>query len=266
MNLSVSLIRIRAVIHRHWIVLRRSPHRWFEISFWPIMDVLLWGSLGTFVARQDATLRASVPYLLAGIMLFWTFTQAQFSIALGVNEETWTRNILNVLTTPVNEIEYILGIALFGALKLVLCLLSLTAATAIFFGFNLSAVGWSVIPIAGLLILNGWALGMMVVGLVLRFGQSAEILIWGFNYVLMAVSGVFFPANSLPPGIRNFAQVLPTTKGFAALRKVLDGQSLPWGTLAGSLLGSIVFFIASVLFASWLLSVFRRRGFVTRYS
>jgi ABC-2 type transport system permease protein len=263
----MNAVRIRAVMRRHWIVLRRSPHRWFEISFWPLMDVLLWGSLGAFVAKSaQATTRAGTPYLLAGLMLFWTFTQAQFSIALGVNEETWTRNLLNVLTTPVTELEYIVGIALFGVLKLALCLATLTVSTIIFFGFDLSKVGWSVIPIAALLVVNGWALAMLVVGLVLRFGQSAEILIWGLNYVLLAFSGVFFPAGSLPRGLRHVAEVLPTTKAFAALRAVLDGRGLSWATLGGSAIGSAMALIGGITVASWLLRVFRRRGFVTRYS
>jgi ABC-2 type transport system permease protein len=262
----MSVVRLRAVIHRHWIVLRRAPHRWFEISFWPVMDVLLWGSLGAFVAQENDSSRAATPYLLAGMVMFWTFTQAQFAIALGVNEETWTRNILNVLTTPVRELEYVVGIAAFGMLKLVLCLLTLTATTIAFFGFDLSSVGWGVIPIMVLLVINGWALAMFTVGLVLRFGQSAEILIWGLNYAVMAFSGVFFPADALPDGLRSVASVFPTTKAFAALRTLLDGDPLPWGTLAGALVGSVVFFAAGILFASWLLRMFRRRGFVTRYS
>jgi ABC-2 type transport system permease protein len=262
----MSAIRIRAVMRRHWIVLRRAPHRWFEISFWPVMDVLLWGSLGAFVSQETPDSRAATPYLLAGIVLFWTFTQAQFSIALGVNEETWTRNILNVLTTPVREFEYVVAIALFGLLKLVLCLATLTLSTIVFFGFDLSSVGWSVIPIMVLLVINGWALAMIVVGLVLRFGQSAEILIWGLNYVLMALSGVFFPADALPDGLRVAAAQLPMTKAFAALRTVLDGRPLPWDTLGASLIGSVVFLAGALAFATWLLHVFRRRGFVTRYS
>ena len=100
------------------------------------MDVLLWGSLGAYTAHS-ASSRTATPYLLAGITMFWTFTQAQFSIALGINEETWTRNILNVLTTPVKEVEYIIGIALFGLLKLALCLITLTISTIAFFGFDL---------------------------------------------------------------------------------------------------------------------------------
>ena len=262
----MNLVRLKAIMHRHWIVLYRAPHRFFEISFWPIMDVLLWGSIGAFVARETPNSRAGTPYLLAGIVLFWTFTQAQFSIALGINEETWTRNILNVLTTPVREVEYIAGIALFGLLKLALCLTTLTIATIVFFGFDLSSIGWSVIPIAALLVLNGWALAMLVVGLVLRFGQSAEILIWGFNYMLMAFSGVFVPSSSLPRGLRVVANVLPTTKAFTALHAVLGGHPLPWGTLGASLVGSLVFFAGATAIATHLLGVFRRRGLVTRYS
>lgn len=259
-------IRVAAVMRRHAIVLRRAPNRWFEISFWPVMDVLLWGSLGAFIAKENHSSQASTPYLLAGIVLFWTFTQAQFSIALGVNEETWTRNILNVLTTPVTEVEYVLGIALFGLLKLMICMLTLTVATIAFFGFDLSHIGWSVIPITALLVFNGWAIAMLLVGLVLRFGQSAEILIFGLNYMLMAFSGVFFPANALPGGLHRVASLLPTTKAFAALRAVLGGHALPWSTLAAGAVGSLVVMALTVTFVTWQLSVFRRRGFVTRYS
>jgi ABC-2 type transport system permease protein len=259
-------VRIQAVAHRHWLVLRRSTHRWFEISFWPVMDVVLWGSLGVYLATQAGRTRAGTPYLLAGVTLFWMFTQSQFAIALGVNEETWTRNILNVFTTPISEVEYLLGIALFGMLKLVLCLLTLVVAETAFFGFNLFSLGWGIVPITALLVVNGWTLGLFAVGLVLRFGQSAEILIWGLNYVLLAFSGVFFPSASLPKGLGRGAEFLPTTKLFAALRVVVDGRSLPWSTLGGAGIATVVFLALGVWFARHMLAMFRRRGFVTRYS
>jgi ABC-2 type transport system permease protein len=264
--LAVSAVRIRAVMHRHLVVLLRSPHRWFEISFWPVMDVLLWGSLGVFVAKQAASSRATSPYLLAGITMFWVFTQAQFSIALGVNEETWTRNILNVLTTPISELEYFAGIAVFGLVKLMLCIGTLSIATAALFGFDLSSVGWPALPVALLLVINGWALGLIGVGLVLRFGQSAEILIWGVNYAVLSFSGVFFPSSALPKGIEVVARQLPTTQLFAAIRLQLDGGGFSWSTLAVSAVGSLLSLVLAAAFCFRLLRVFRRRGFVTRYS
>jgi ABC-2 type transport system permease protein len=262
----VNLLRIRTVIKRHWLVLWRSPHRWFEIAFWPVMDVVLWGSLGAFVAQENDTSRAATPYLLAGIVLFWTLTQVQMTMATGVMEETWTRNLLNILTTSVTPAEYITGVAVFGMAKLALALATLTAMTVSLYGFDLSAIGWSVIPIVALLVLNGWAVAFLVIGLILRYGQSAEILTWGINYVVLAISGVFFPVEALPRFLQPIANVLPTTHAFGAARDVLDGGGIPWDRLAVSSAGTVVFVAGSLAFAAHMLGVFRARGFVTRYS
>ena len=45
--------RVTAVSRRHAYVLMRSPHRWFDVFIWPVVDVLLWGSLGVFIADQS---------------------------------------------------------------------------------------------------------------------------------------------------------------------------------------------------------------------
>ncbi|HEY7565667.1 MAG TPA: ABC transporter permease [Acidimicrobiia bacterium] len=258
--------RVAAVIKRHWLILWRSPHRWFEIAFWPVMDVILWGSLGVFIAQENQVSRAGVPYLLAGLMLFWTLTQVQMTGSTTFMEETWTRNLLNVLTTPVKPIEYLAGTSVFGLAKLALTLITLTITTVFLYGFDLTEVGWSVIPIVTLLVLNGWALALIVIGLILRFGQSAEILTWGLNYVVLAVSGVFFPVEALPLGLRAVANVLPTTHAFAAARAVLDGQGIPWNRLGLSAVGTVVALALASWFGTAMLRVFRSRGFVTRYS
>ncbi len=98
------------MIRRHAYVLWRAPHRWFDIAFWPLMDVILWGSLGTYVARKTAGPAAGL-YLLAGIIMFHILFQSQIAVATGFMEETWSRNLLNVLTTPVTEVEYVAGTA-----------------------------------------------------------------------------------------------------------------------------------------------------------
>jgi ABC-2 type transport system permease protein len=262
----MSLHRIAVVVRRHWLVLWRSPHRWFEVAVWPLLDVILWGSLGVFVARQDATSRAGTTYLLAGIVLFHVLFQVQITSTTGVMEETWTRNLLNVLTTPVTELDYVLAIGFFGLVKTWLAMAALTVTTIVLFGFDLSEVGWAVVPIAWILVLNGWALALVVIGLILRFGQSAEILAWGLNYVVMALSGVFFPVDALPPGLRSVAAVLPTTWAFAELRQTLDGASFDWSGFAVALASSMALIALSALLAVHLLRVFRRKGLVTRYS
>ena len=190
--------RVKTVVRRHAYVLKRSPHRFFDVTVWPLLDVLLFGSLGAYVAQQDGASEAGAPYLLAGILMFHVLYQLQIAVCTGFMEETWSRNVLNILTTPVTEAEYILGVALFGLAKLVLAMAALTVMAIAFFGFNLTSVGWGLVPITFVLLLAGWSIGMAVIGLMLRYGQSAEILAWGINFLVMALSGVFNPVDAIP--------------------------------------------------------------------
>src|SRR5262249_33174763 len=81
-------IRIGAVVRRHWLVLWRGPHRWFEISFWPVMDAVLWGSLGIYMSKTGTTTSSgaatTVNLLLAGIVLFWTLTVVQMTMSMSI--------------------------------------------------------------------------------------------------------------------------------------------------------------------------------------
>jgi ABC-2 type transport system permease protein len=272
----VNWLRVRAVAKRHALVLRRSPHRSFDIIVWPTVDTVLFGSLGVFIARTTATSSATVApapaaaagaaYLLSGLLLFHVIYQVQIGLSTGFLEEIWSRNILNLMTTPVKEIEYIAGVALFGLFKMVIGLGVVTGIAVGFFAFNILDVGWGLIPIFAILMVCGWTISMFVIGLVLRFGQSAEVLAWGILFVVLPLSGAFYPVDALPPVMQPVAQVLPTTHAFAAARDLLAGQPVPWAELGIAALGCMIALAAGMAFVIRMLRVFRQRGFVTRFS
>jgi ABC-2 type transport system permease protein len=262
----VSWRRIKVVVRRQAYVLWRTPHRWFDIAFWPLMDVILWGSLGTYVARNSSGSQAGTLYLIAGIMLFHILFQSQIAVGTGFLEETWSRNVLNVLTTPVTEIEYLIGTAAFGMFKVLFALGTLSVTAFAFFRFDLGEVGWSVVPIALILTVVGWGVGIACIGVVLRYGQGAEILMWGGNYILMAFSGVFNPVDALPGVIQPLAKILPSTHAFSAMRDVLAGKPLPMGTIVIGMIGSVVVLFLGFAFTARMLRTFRKRGYVTRFS
>lgn len=262
----MSWLRIRTVARRHFLVLWRNPARWFDIGVWPLFDVLLWGSLGAFVVQENQASRAATPYLLAGIMLFHVLFQSQVGIATGFMEETWSRNLLNLLTTPLTEAEYAAGLALFSLVKSSLAMLSVSLVAVAFYGFGLGEIGWSLVPIVGVLLAVGFAVALVNIGLMLRFGQAAEIFTWGINFLLLAVSGVFNPTSALPGALQPLARLLPTTYVFGAARTVLDGGAVPWDDLGRGLAGAVVAIALAYLFVVKMLAAFRRQGFVTRYS
>ena len=53
--------RIRAIARRHYYVMLRSPHRLFDVSIWPLVDVLLFGSIRlTVLSHLQNVLEARV--------------------------------------------------------------------------------------------------------------------------------------------------------------------------------------------------------------
>jgi ABC-2 type transport system permease protein len=261
-----SWTRVHTVVRRLGYVVGRSPHRWFEVLIFPCIDVLLWGSLGAYVALENEASRAAAPYLLAGIMLNNLLFQTHVSVATGFMEETWSRNLLNVMCTSVREVEYVLGIAIYALAKLAVALLTVSLAAFAFFGFGLAELGWGVLLLGLVLLVIGWAMGLFMIGIILRFGQSAEIFTWAIPFLLLALSGVFNPIRAIPGPLQPLSRALPMTHAFEAGRALLDGEPMPWGDLAYATGGGFVLLALAALFCTRMLATFRRRGYVTRYS
>jgi ABC-2 type transport system permease protein len=263
---SSSVLRIRAVARRHAYVLQRAPQRWFDVVFWPVVDAVLFGSLGVYFGRQSGTGARGVAFLLAGIVLFHVVFQAEISLATGFMEETWSRNLLNLMVTPLTELEYVAGVVLFGLAKLVLGVGTVCLVAFGLFAFRITDIGLALVPIVAILLLVGWSVGLVVIGLILRVGQGAEILAWGLLAMVMPLSGIFYPASALPGILQPVAEVLPTTHAFAAARRVVAGHPVPWGQLGLAAIGCVVVFGLANVFVIRMLKVFRARGFISRHT
>jgi ABC-2 type transport system permease protein len=264
---AASWLRIRAVARRHAYVLMRSPHRLFDVTLWPLVDLLLFGAIAEFVGGDDASAGAQAAgYLLAGIILWHVIYQSQIAVSTGFLEETWSRNLLNLMVTPVREVEYVAGVAIFGMVKLAIGVGLMLLGALLFFGFDASTLGFGLVPIAAVLLAVGWAISLFVIGLVLRFGSGAEALAWGMMFVLLPLSGVFYPVDALPTVVQPVAWLLPTTHAFSALRDLVDGQGLDWAELGLALAGTVALTFLGGWYLVAMLRRFRSRGYVTRYT
>ena len=262
-----SWLRMRAIARRHAYVLVRSPHRLFDVTLWPLVDVVLFGSLAAFVGTNQASGASKASgYLLAGIILWHVIYQSQIAMSTGFLEETWTRNLLNMMVTPVREVEYVAGVALFGMIKLVMGVGVMVLGALAFFSFHTWSLGFGLIPIAVTLLIVGWAISLFVIGLVLRFGTGAEALAWGVMFVLLPLSGVFYPTDALPTVMRPLALSLPTTHAFSALRGLVDHRGLNWTQIEIAAGGAVVMLFLAGWFLVSMLKTFRKRGYITRYT
>ena len=258
-------LRVRAVARRHAYVLQRAPQRWFDVIVWPVVDAVMFGAIGVYFSEQQGAGNKGVGYLLVGILLFHVVFQSEVSLATGFMEETWSRNLLNLMVTPLREWEYVGGVVLFGLAKLALGVTVVATVAFALFAFDITDLGLALVPMVALLLLVGWSVGMIVIGLILRVGQGAEILAWGLLAMLMPLSGIFYPVSALPGILQPIGEALPTTHIFEAARQVLDGDPMPWGELGIALVGALVLAAASALFVVKMLDVFRDRGYISRH-
>jgi ABC-2 type transport system permease protein len=260
-------LRMRAIARRHAYVLLRSPHRLFDVTLWPLVDVILFGALAAFVGGGKATAgQHAAGYLLAGIVLWHVIYQSQIAMSTGLLEETWSRNLTNLMVTPLREVEYVGGVALFGMVKLVMGVGLMAVGALVFFSFNVTSLGWGLLPIVAVLLAVGWGISLFVMGLVLRFGTGAEALAWGVMFVVLPLSGVFYPVDALPAVLQPLAQALPTTHAFEALRTLVDGHGVDWAQIGIAAGGTIVMGALAGWFLVRMLALFRRRGYITRYT
>lgn len=261
--------RVRAIARRQRYVVQRSPHRSFDLTVWPLVDTLLFGSIAAYVSgagASDSTAARTAAYLLVGTVLWHVVYQAQIALSTGFLEETWSRNLLNMMVTPLREMEFIAGVAAFSLLKSLVGV-SVVALTAwALYSFNVVALGLGLVPIFFLLTVVGWSIAMFVIGLVLRFGMGAEALAWGVMFVVMPLSGAFVPISSLPRFVQPISQILPTTHAFAAGRSLVDGAGTDWHELGISAIATVGSLVLATWFLARMLRVFRSRGFVTRFS
>ena len=170
------------------------------------------------------------------------------------------------MVTPLREVEFVAGVALFGMVKLVMGVGVMVLGALAFFSFHTWSLGFGLIPIATTLLIVGWAISLFVMGLVLRFGTGAEALAWGVMFVLLPLSGVFYPTDALPTVMQPIALALPTTHAFTALRELVDTGTVNWTEVGIAAIGSVVALLLAGWFLVRMLKTFRKRGYITRYT
>jgi ABC-2 type transport system permease protein len=156
--------RIGALVLRHLYLYRRSTTRLGEIFFWPVMELLLWGFLTTYLQRMQVP---NAVLFLIGAVIFWdVLYRSQQAVTISITEEIWVRNILNLFIAPVRISEILIATCLVGVLKALAIAAILGVLAWIFYAFNLLVLGPALVPFLVSLLLFGWAVGMCTMGLI----------------------------------------------------------------------------------------------------
>jgi ABC-2 type transport system permease protein len=219
--MSESIGRIGAMTLRYWYLLRKSWPRLLELVYWPTLNMIVWGLLTFYFGDHTSTIAETAGGLLGAVMLWDVLFRGQLGFTFSFLEEIWSRNIANLMMSPLHPAELAGSLMVMSVIRLVLGMTPVTLLALALFGFNIYGLGLPLLAFFANLVIMSWAVGLVVAGLVLRNGLGAESLAWSVMMLLLPVSCVYYPISILPAWLQPISWSIPPTYVFEGMRAVL---------------------------------------------
>ncbi|BCB81518.1 ABC transporter permease [Phytohabitans flavus] len=255
--------RIASVIRRDFFALRRDPPRMVDMAFWPTAELVLWGLVSMYM--QQNQVHIAVAMLLGAVLLWQVMHRSQGEVAFGFLFDVWSRNLLNVFVSPLSTMEYVGGLVLASVVKVTATIGVMAALAFTFYGFGVFTIGPGLVPFMAVLMVMGWALGVVAIACVIRFGQSAQIVAFIMVFVFQPFAAVFYPLSVLPPAAQAVAALVPASHVFEGMRGVLAGGGVAWDRLAVAALLDLVYIAGALGLLLYSLRYARLKGKLSRF-
>jgi len=220
-GLEFSVNRVAAMVRRYWYLLRSSWPRILDLIYWPTVQMLMWGFLQLYV-MQNASFFARAGGVFIGAVLLWDILfRGQLGFSISFLEEMWSRNLANIMISPLRPVEFISALMIMSVVRLAIGMVPVSLLAIAFFGFNVWSLGFALAAFFANLILTSWSIGIFVAGLLLRNGMGAESLAWTIMFLFLPLTCVYYPVAVLPVWLQYVAWALPPTYVFEGMRALL---------------------------------------------
>jgi ABC-2 type transport system permease protein len=239
---SGALRRVWGLVYRHLALYRRSWPRVLELMYWPVLQMLVWGFVTSYVGGAGLGAAGGVAgaagvaagVLLGGVLLWEVALRSQMGFSISFLEEIWSRNLGHIFVSPLRPRELVAGLAVMSVVRVVVGVLPAVLLAWLLYAFGLFSMGPVVAAFLAALLLMGWAVALGVVSLILRYGAGAEALAWSVLFGLTPFAAVFYPVSVLPAWLQPVSLSLPAAHVFEGMRAALLDGRVAWDHLAAA--------------------------------
>ena len=252
--------RVGAMVLRYLYLLRSSWTRLLELIYWPAVQLFVWGFLQFYIAQNSGFFARASGVFIAAVLMWDMLFRGQLGFSISFLEEMWSRNLGNLMISPLRPIEFVFALMIMSIIRLAIGMIPVTLLAIAFFGFNLYSLGLALAAFFVNLILTGWAVGIVVAGVLLRNGMGAESLAWTLMFVLMPLTCVYYPVSVLPDWLQGVAWMLPPTYVFEGMRALVMMHEFRGDLMLAAFALNAVYFAAAVIAFLELLKSARRAG------
>jgi ABC-2 type transport system permease protein len=249
--------RIGAILLRHAYLLRSSWIRVFDLMYWPLLQMIVWGFMTVFLANHSSWVVRAGGVLIGAVLLWDVLVRGQFGMTWSLLEEMWSRNFANLFVTPLRPGEFALALMGLSMLRTVISIVPAALLAIPMFAYSIFEIGLPLVAFYALLTMLGWAAGLVLCAMLIRFGLSAESFAWASIFLLAPISGVYYPVDTLPVWLRPVAWSLPSTYVFEGMRAIAIDHVVRTDLMVRSLALNCVYLAAA--FAVFLYAFRRAR-------
>jgi ABC-2 type transport system permease protein len=245
-NLSASW----AIALRHIRMWRRDPNFLLGAFYWPLLDILIWGFLGSWIQQSQATQFHNYEMIALLCVLLWQCVgRASNALITCFNEELWSHNIVNLFSLPLRITDWIIGAIIFTGI-----ILGMISLFCIFVCALLYQISWlqllSAFCIFALpLFICGIWVSFMALQIIVLLGKRSVELGYVIVWFLLPFSGAYYPVEVLPVWGQTISTVIPMSYLFQGMRAYLMYDQNPTAYLiTGSVMALAYASVAILLF------------------
>jgi len=252
--------RVAAMILRYLYILKGSWPRVVELAYWPTVQVILWGLISVFFTQHSSWLVQAAGVLIAGVMLWDVLFRGELGVSISFLEELWSRNLGNLGVSPLRPAEFAAALLAMSAIRTLIGIIPATFVAIALYEYSVYEMGLPLLAFFINLLVMGWAFGLVICAVLLRWGLGAESLAWLAIFGIAPLSAVYYPVAVLPDWVQPIALSLPSSHVFEGMRGVMLENRFSWFHFGWSVGLNAIYMTVAIGSFLWAHRVARIRG------
>ncbi len=254
--------RILAMALRYLYLLRGSWPRILELMYWPTLQMVLWGFMTLYLLQHSSFFAQAAGLLIAAVLLWDVLFRGELGVAICFLEEMWSRNLGNIFVSPIRPYEFVTALVTISLIRTLIGVIPAAVLAIFLYDYSIFDMGLPLLAFFINLMVMGWALGLVVCGVLMRFGQGAESFAWLAIFAIAPFSGIYYPLSVMPDWLQVVARALPSSHIFEGMRAVLIQDTFRWDLMINAIsLNALYLIIGGGTFALFFRAA-RRRGLI----
>jgi ABC-2 type transport system permease protein len=242
-------------------MLRRDLNFTLGCLYWPLLDVFIWGFLGSWIQQsQTGEFQNYKAAALLGVLLWQIIGRGCNYMALSFVEELWSNNITNLFTFPLSIAQWMLGAILFTIIML--CITTSSCMLFIYLLYDVSL--WQIFSTFVLFYLPLFFcclwIGFTCLQIVILLGKRGIELTFVVCWSLMPFSGAYYPIDVLPIWGQKFSALFPMSYLFQGMRNYVMHQQDPTPYLIKGYVLSVVYATCALLLFVYYFNQSKKKG------